>query len=62
MVYYIDNELMIRNMEEADARIFTDEEIKQGWHTDISKFLTRLKDQSEGKCISLTAAYKGVPG
>ena len=39
MVYYIDNELMIRNMEEADARIFTDEEIKQGWHTDISKFL-----------------------
>lgn len=26
MVYYDDNELMIRNMEEADARIFTDEE------------------------------------
>ena len=61
MVYYIDNELMIRNMEEADARIFTDEETKQGWHTDISKFLTRLKDQSEGICISLTAVYRGVP-
>ena len=61
MVYYIDNELMIRNMEEADARIFTDEEIKQGWHTDISKFLTRLKDQSEGICISLTAVYRGAP-
>ena len=27
MVYYNDNELMIRNMEEADARVFTDEEI-----------------------------------
>ena len=27
MVYYNDNELIIRNMEEADARILTDEEI-----------------------------------
>ena len=30
MVYYNDNELIIRNMEEADARVFTDEEIAQG--------------------------------
>ena len=48
-------------LEEADARILTDEEIVQGWHADISKYLTRLKDQSEGKCISLTAIYKGIP-
>ena len=60
MVYYNDNELMIRNMEEADARIFTDEEIAQGWHTDISKYLARLQDQSVGKCVSLTAVYKGL--
>ena len=61
MVYYDDNELMIRNMEEADARIFTDEERAQGWDADISKYLTRLRDQAEGKCISLTAVYKGLP-
>ncbi len=61
MVYYNDNELMIRSMEEADARIFTDEETAQGWHTDISKFEARLRDQSEGKCVSLTAVYKGQP-
>ena len=61
MVYYRDNELMIRNMEEADARIFTDKEIEQGWHTDISKYMARLQDQSVGKCISLTAVYKGLP-
>ena len=61
MVYYNDNELMIRNMEEADARVFTDEEIAQGWHTDISKYLARLQDQSAGKCVSLTAVYKGLP-
>ena len=59
MVYYNDNELIIRNMEEADARVFTDEEIAQGWHTDISKYLARLQDQSAGKCVSLTAVYQG---
>ncbi|MBQ8055105.1 MAG: GNAT family N-acetyltransferase [Lachnospiraceae bacterium] len=59
MVYYIDDELIIRNMEEADARVFTDEEIAQGWHTDISKYLARLQDQSAGKCVSLTAVYQG---
>jgi GNAT superfamily N-acetyltransferase len=61
MIYYRDDELMIRRMEEADARIFTDEENAQGWHTDISRFLTRLQDQSLGKCISLTAVCQGVP-
>ena len=37
MIYYSDDELTIRSMEEADARIFTDEETAQGWHPDISK-------------------------
>ncbi len=61
MVYYRDSELVIRDMEEADARIFTDEEIAQGWNADISKYLARLQDQSAGKCVSLTAVYKGLP-
>lgn len=61
MVYYRDSELLIRNMEEADAKIFTDEENAQGWHTDSSKYLARLRDQSVGKCVSLTAVYKGMP-
>ena len=61
MIFYSDKELIIRNMEEADALIFTNEEIAQGWHADISKYLKRLKDQSDGKCVSLTAVYKGLP-
>ena len=61
MVYYSDSELIIRNMEEADAQVFTEEEIAQGWSADISKYLTRLRDQAEGKCISLTAVYRGSP-
>ena len=61
MEYYNDGVLVIRGMEEADARVFTDEETAQGWHADISKYLKRLRDQAEGKCVSLTAVYQGHP-
>ena len=61
MVYYRDDVLLIRNMEESDAQVFTDEETAQGWHPDISKYRTRLRDQADGKCISLTAVYEGHP-
>jgi len=61
MIYYSDDILVIRNMEEADVRTLTDEEIAQGWNADVTKYLTRLRDQAEGKCVSLTAVYKGQP-
>ena len=61
MIYYSDDVLVIRNMEEADTQILTDEEIAQGWNADVTKYLTRLRDQAEGKCVSLTAVYKGHP-
>ncbi len=61
MIYYSDEEVTIRDMEEADARIFTDEETAQGWHADIAKYLARLRDRDEGKCIPLTALYRGNP-
>lgn len=59
MVYYENIDLMIRNMEEADAQIFTDEYMAQGWHPDINGYLGRLGDQAEGKCVALTASYGG---
>ena len=61
MIYYRDGNLLIRNMKEADARIFTDEYTAQGWHPDISVYHMRLKDQAEGKCTALTAEYLGHP-
>lgn len=61
MIWYEDKELTIRNMEEADARIFFDEQKAQGWHPELSAFQMRLKDQAEGKCIALTAVYRGQP-
>ena len=61
MVYYEDEKLIIRNMERSDAEVFTDEFTAQGWHPEITGYLARLKDQSEEKCIALTALYEGRP-
>ena len=61
MIYYSSEELVIRNMMPSDAPVFTEEEAAQGWHSDIGKYLQRLQDQEEGKCISLTAEYLGRP-
>ena len=61
MIWYEDKELVIRNMEEADAAIFYEAYTAQGWHPEISGYQMRLKDQAEGKCIALTAVYRGIP-
>lgn len=61
MVYYEDEKLTVRDMETADAQIFTDEFTEQGWHPEISGYLARLNDQTEGKCVALTAVYEGCP-
>ena len=60
MVDYKDHELMICDTEDTAARIFTDKETAQGRHTDISKYLAGLRDQSAGKRVSLTAVYRGM--
>jgi len=61
MIYYKDEEVVIRNMEEADAPIFVEEYTAQGWHDDIEGYSMRLRDQAEGKCFALTAEYQGHP-
>lgn len=61
MVYYQDADLLIRNMEEADAQVFYDEYTAQGWHPETAYYLMRMKDHDEGKCVALTAVYHGHP-
>ena len=61
MIYYQDEELLIRDMEEADAQIFNDEYIAQGWHPEIDYYLMRIREAAEGKCIAMTAVYQGNP-
>ncbi|MBR4458711.1 MAG: GNAT family N-acetyltransferase [Clostridia bacterium] len=61
MIYYEDEKLTVRSMEEPDARVFTDEFTAQGWHPEVDGYLARLKDQAEGKCVALTAEFEGHP-
>ena len=51
--------IVIRQMNDTDPQMKTDEEIKQGWNQSVKKYQKRLKDMSEGKCISLVAEYEG---
>ncbi len=59
MIYFEDQNIRIRNLEPEDALVITAEEIAQGWNASVEKYENRLKDQQEGKCISLVAEYKG---
>ena len=58
MIYYHDDEILIRDMLKSDAQIITDEEIAQGWHATVDKYEMRLQHQSEGKSVSLVAEYQ----
>lgn len=59
MIYYEDDELLIRNLEPKDVQVITDEEIAQGWDATVDKYEMRLKDSAQGKAISLVAEYHG---
>ena len=59
MVYYNEKGITIRDLQQSDAQIITDEEIAQGWNASVEKYEMRLKDQAEGKSISLAAEFEG---
>lgn len=51
--------MLIRGLTEADAEIITREEIAQSRVQTIDKYLMRLDDARQEKCISLAAEYEG---
>lgn len=61
MTYTQDQDLIIRDMEPADAQILNDEYTAQGWHPDVAYYHMRMKEAAEGKCVALTAVYQGQP-
>ena len=61
MIYYQDEEVLIREMRPADGPYFAAEEQAQGWHASEEKYHQHLRDQADGKCVSLTAEYQGTP-
>ena len=54
--------IRIRRMTDADAPVITAEEIAQGWGAEgrLEKYLMRLQDMREGRCISLVAEWDGA--
>ena len=60
MIYDCRDSIVIRDMIQSDAQIITDEEIAQGWHQTTEKYEMRLRDQAEGKSVSLVAEYHGA--
>lgn len=61
MIYYQNDELVIRDMEKADAKAFYDGYTAQGWHSEEAYYHMRMKEAAEGKCAALTAEYQGKP-
>lgn len=59
MVYFENDEILIRDMIPGDARAITDEEIKQGWKQTTEKYEMRLAHQAEGRSFAIAAEYKG---
>lgn len=59
MIYYQDNEIVIRSIQSEDAKIICEEEIAQGWNQIQEKYLMRIADHNSGKSIGLVAEYKG---
>ena len=49
MVYYQDDELVIRTMKETDDKEFYKELTAQGWHPQTGDWLKRIKDEADGK-------------
>ena len=54
--------IVIRPLTETDAHAITAAEIAQGWGAEgrLEKYLSRLNDMAEGRCISLAAEYDGA--
>lgn len=59
MIFYQERDILVRNMEPADARIICEEEIAQGWDQTVEKYEMRLADAEKGLCISMVALYQG---
>ena len=59
MIYYSENDILIRTIIQEDAERICAEEILQGWNQTVDKYYTRLADFAAKKAISLVAEYKG---
>ncbi len=61
MIYYSDNDIIIRTLKREDIPVFVEEENAQGWDSSPDKLEMRLHHITELNAIPLTAEYHGTP-
>lgn len=59
MIYYQYGDIVVRDMEPADAEGFAAAEREQGWQATPDKFLLRLAHRQEGRALPLVAELQG---
>lgn len=60
MIYYREDEILIRNLQSEDVEEIVREERAQGWNAEAGKYERRLRDQNAGRSIALAAEYQGA--
>ncbi|MGL4737592.1 MAG: GNAT family N-acetyltransferase [Cellulosilyticaceae bacterium] len=58
MIYYSDEHLMIRDLQESDCQVFYDTYLSYDWHPKYETYTGYLKEQSEGKRLVFVAEYQ----
>ena len=61
MVYYSDEKITVRDMNDSDPKAFAEGERAQGWDADEQKLRRRLEERAEGKAVCLAADWCGEP-
>ena len=59
MIYFRDDDIIVRDMVPDDAGYFAQEEIAQGWNSSEEKYLSHIEDVKNGKAVSLVAVFRG---
>ena len=62
MIYYNENDILIRDLAESDAEVLAHQEQLQGLlDKKPERYFRRLNDVANGKCVALVAEYRGTP-
>ena len=59
MVYYQDEDVLVRDLERLDAWAIAEAEAAQGWNVTPDKYLMRLVDAEAGRAVALAAQWRG---
>ena len=60
MIYYKDEELILRTLTEQDIDTICEEKRRQGRHPDKERYMKRIHDMENGKSYAIAAEYKGI--